>query len=256
MAKNNFRPLPALTPKDILRFQRKVDVRGPDDCWLWTSTKIRQGYGFFGKNGQSFLASRFAYFMHTGIDPKDRLVCHKCDNPPCCNPGHLFLGTYADNSNDMVMKGRANRPTGDKSWTRMYPERVPKGEDHWMRKSPEKVPKGQHRFNAKLTEAQIKEIRDTYLPWNEGEFGSVALARRFGVTRACILHAARGLTYKNIDGVSRSSDRSIATECLHGHKYTEGNIYLYLGKMRCRTCRAQQVENRKLRSKNSQLNKS
>ncbi len=89
-----------LTPKQLTRFWEHVDIGTIDDCWDFRSHKHK--YGSF----QHLVASRVAYFLHYGIDPGEQLVCHSCDNPPCCNPSHLFLGDYKANKQDCMDKGR------------------------------------------------------------------------------------------------------------------------------------------------------
>lgn len=70
-------------------------------------------YAGFNLGREMFRASRFAYFFQTGIDPVDKLICHRCDNPLCVNPGHLFEGTPLDNQRDCAAKGRKNSPAGE-----------------------------------------------------------------------------------------------------------------------------------------------
>jgi hypothetical protein len=94
----------------VIRFWAKVDKRGPDDCWPWTGARRRRGYGVIsvgaGSNRKMVVASRLSWEMANGAIPPGMMICHKCDNPPCVNPGHLFLGTGADNARDTVRKGR------------------------------------------------------------------------------------------------------------------------------------------------------
>lgn len=96
------------------RFWEKVDKTG--DCWEWTGFKNRQGYGQFQvstKNGQP--AHRVSFELANGKIPDGMHVCHKCDNPPCVRPDHLFLGTPSDNMKDMVKKGRNISPNALKT---------------------------------------------------------------------------------------------------------------------------------------------
>lgn len=88
------------------RFWMRVDKSG--ECWTWTAARGDHGYGSFtDDDGRSVSAHRFSHQLHYGPIPKGLVVCHKCDNPPCVRPDHLFLGTQADNVRDMQAKGRA-----------------------------------------------------------------------------------------------------------------------------------------------------
>jgi len=87
-------------------FWSKVDIRGKDECWNWTAGKLPTGYGLFYRKGHSKFTHRIAWEFVNGIIPDGMLVCHHCDNPACCNPAHLFLGTDFDNMSDMIKKGR------------------------------------------------------------------------------------------------------------------------------------------------------
>lgn len=98
-----------LSAEQIEKFWRRVDVRGPDECWPWRTAKPGE-YGIFSLNGGGMrIASRVALQISIGPLPSDILACHRCDNPPCCNPAHLFPGTHEQNMQDMVSKGRAKR---------------------------------------------------------------------------------------------------------------------------------------------------
>ncbi len=93
--------------KTIARFWAKVDRRGPDDCWPWLAARHDKpfDYGAFGFDGQTRLTHRIAFFIANGRWP-DPCGCHRCDNPPCCNPAHIFEGSRADNMHDMFRKNR------------------------------------------------------------------------------------------------------------------------------------------------------
>lgn len=89
-------------------FWSKVDRSGgPDACWPWTMARLPRGYGVLAYQQRQTYSHRVAYLLDSGFIPDNvPFVCHTCDNPPCCNPDHLWLGTHADNMADMVAKGR------------------------------------------------------------------------------------------------------------------------------------------------------
>jgi len=104
-------------------------------CMILTGSDNGTGYGRVHHAGRAMLGHRASWEIHNGPIPKGLVVCHKCDNPPCFNPQHLFIGTYSDNARDMLAKGRDR-----------HPPTSPKiqGEKHPL---------------AKLTAAQVREIR-------------------------------------------------------------------------------------------------
>jgi hypothetical protein len=116
-------------------------------CWIWQGGINHFGYGVYCTNSTLMGAHRFSYILENGPIPKGMVICHKCDNPPCVNPDHLFLGTPSDNLRDMVQKGRNA--------------------------------KGEKSGNAKLSVEQVKTIRDSFA---RGELTKTQLARIYHVT--------------------------------------------------------------------------
>lgn len=136
------------TEKDKKRFWEKVKIGKPDECWEWQAHTARR-YGGFRLNKKIEKAHRAAYFLSTGDDPKNMLVCHSCDNPICCNPKHLWKGTHDDNMRDMVKKGRSFQHRSIKN------------------------------SNGKLTDEEVKEIRKLYVP---KKYTLKRLAKQFEVS--------------------------------------------------------------------------
>jgi len=162
-----------LTPKQVDRFWSHVDRRGPDDCWEWQLGRDVRGYGFVkiteSVNGRDqYFAHRVAYFLGHGEFPSELGVLHRCDNPPCCNPAHLFVGTQLDNVRDMYEKGRQNRPYGDRIWT------------------------------TKLTEEDVRAIRSRYRRGVRG-CGVEAIARDYGVHHVTINAIVQRRTWKHVE---------------------------------------------------------
>lgn len=86
-----------------------LKIHKTKDCWLWVGAKMGSGYGVMRDSDQSMQgAHRISYKLYKGDIPKDKIICHTCDNKSCVNPDHLFLGTQSDNMQDMHKKGRAN----------------------------------------------------------------------------------------------------------------------------------------------------
>ncbi len=156
----------AIDPTD--RFWKSVKIGNDSDCWEWQAGKMQAGYGVIGVGRKILYTHRYSYELHNGPIPKGFFVCHHCDNPPCCNPDHLFLGTDRDNKHDMIKKGRNFIP-------------APRlGENH---------------FGAKLTDNMVREIR---IRSNQGEIGT-ALAREFGVRPAAISAIIRRRSWTHVE---------------------------------------------------------
>jgi len=90
----------------IDRFWSKVAKAGAGDCWPWSASTVRGGYGKFSIESRYVQAHRLSWVLAHGQISGALLVLHRCDNPPCVNPSHLFLGTHLDNVIDMYAKGR------------------------------------------------------------------------------------------------------------------------------------------------------
>lgn len=99
------------TESQIQRFWANVPKGDADTCWLWTGSRMRTGYGaLWLARGRQVYAHRMMLMLETGADiPPSLSVCHRCDNPPCVNPAHLFVGTNTDNVRDSVRKHRDGR---------------------------------------------------------------------------------------------------------------------------------------------------
>lgn len=80
-------------------------------CWVWTASRFKNGYGQCRYQDQS-KAHRVSWLIHRGVIPKGVCVLHRCDNRPCVNPQHLFLGSQKDNMRDMILKGRDDKVKG------------------------------------------------------------------------------------------------------------------------------------------------
>ena len=150
--------------KIVKRFWAKVKVGAPDECWEWQGNRLSSGYGRMYIKRRTVRAHRVAYELRNGVIPTGLFVCHKCDNPACVNVAHLFLGTPQENSRDMVRKKR--QASGNKNASRRYPERRPKGETH---------------YKAKLTDGQVRAIRQM-----RGQIPQHVLADQYNVSRSLI----------------------------------------------------------------------
>jgi len=177
------------------RFYSHVQRDSPDGCHLWLACRDGRGYGIFTQHQQNLLAHRVAWILVHGPIPDGLFVLHRCDNPPCVNVAHLFLGTATDNIRDATAKGRTRK--GDQHWSHVHPERrargdrhgsqthpdsVARGARHGSKLHPNSVPRGERHHKNVLTDAQILEIR------RRAKQGDVRaqIARDFSVTATTV----------------------------------------------------------------------
>ncbi len=155
-----------LTEKQQANFWRHVDKSGGTDaCWPWMGLRTRlMQYGCFSINKRIRMAHRVAYRIQFGYFPIHLKICHRCDNPPCCNPSHHFVGTQAENVADMDAKGRRRPPTPENSGFRRHPELAMRGEKNGF---------------AKLTAENALSIRREF---STGTIYKRELAAKYGVS--------------------------------------------------------------------------
>lgn len=170
------------TEKD---FWKHVAIGGQDECWPWTAGLDDHGYGRVRYHQKEWKAHRLSWFLTFGDDPGELNICHKCDNPPCCNPAHFFRGTDADNMHDCAVKGRHPR---NKT------EYLPSGDRHHSRLRPEVMARGEKNGSAVLTAEKVLEIRARRA---RGE-SLRALARAYGVSKGTITFIVQRQTWKHI----------------------------------------------------------
>ena len=171
------------------RFWQHVDKRGPDECWEWTGRRTQKtsrtargvGYGQFVlyppdvPKKKTVIASRLAYTLHHGKEPEN-LVLHTCDNPPCCNPDHLYDGTHKDNARDRDSRGRNGWATGK------YDNR--------------NTVRGTRQHLAKLDEEKVREIRRLYAT---GRYSQLKLGEMYGINQSNISEVVRRKTWAHVD---------------------------------------------------------
>jgi hypothetical protein len=166
-----------LVPARVPVIVRLVEnVRREGDCLVWTGTCRPDGYGVMSDRGRVRRVHVVAWEAENGPVPSGRCVLHRCDNPPCLDPRHLFLGTRRDNGEDRHAKGR----------TVLHPENLMPGYHG---------PTGERHHKAKLTDADVLEIRRL-----SGSMTQRALATRYGVAQSSIWAVVNGLTWSTGGG--------------------------------------------------------
>jgi len=145
-------------------FWDKINALDDTDCWIYVGSKDKDGYGLIKNNQHLMKSHRVAWELtHKSEIPDGMMICHYCDNPPCCNPYHLFLGTMLDNARDMIDKGRKVSSPGERNGA------------------------------TKLTWEHVARIRSIY---TTGEVTQAKLASDFGVSQSLIGLIVRGDIWK------------------------------------------------------------
>lgn len=183
-----------LSQSDLDRFWRSFVPAELDSCWVWRKTVASTGYGFFPIKGKYFGAHRVSWIVFRGQIQNGLWVLHKCDNPTCVNPNHLFLGTPADNTADMVSKGRQARGERHRSVT--SPETLAWGDKNGMRKHPEAVRRGMAAMNHKLSDEDVRDIKSRIASGKHGI--GAALAREYGVSQEKISQIKLNKSWRHI----------------------------------------------------------
>ena len=132
--------------KYLYKLLNNVIINDETGCWEWQGATLRGGYGNLRVDGKNCQTHRLSYEFYVGDIPKGMLVCHHCDNPSCCNPEHLFLGTYLDNAKDRNNKDRQA--------------------------------KGETCAQSKLTEQDVLKIRAL---WDAGNISMRKIAKRYNM---------------------------------------------------------------------------
>ena len=171
----NLRKLGGRKPKPpVVRFEESYMPEPNSGCWLWLGSVWGNGYGRIKINGECKKASRASWEIHNGAIPTGMYVCHRCDNPACVNPDHLFLGTPKDNIADCIKKGRLPNNSGNK----VFRENMGR-------------PGEKNRF-AKLTESQVISIRKDGRRY-------VEISKDYGITPECVSQIVNRKTWKHLE---------------------------------------------------------
>jgi hypothetical protein len=151
------------------RFWSRVEAGPAGLCWEWTGPiSHKGGYAIVRANKRNYLAHRLAWMFAHGTIPEGLVIRHKCDNPKCCNPLHLELGTHLDNQHDMIIRGRRKKSGA----------------------------KGTRNCKAKLSDSLVREIRALYA---SGSTSTPKLAQQYGVTQGLISQIVLKRIWRHVD---------------------------------------------------------
>lgn len=159
-------------------------------CWEWKGSRSEKGYGLIKVDGKSRRAHRVAAMLWLGFDiDSDLYICHKCDNPPCCNPDHLFIGTHQDNMLDRVIKSGSLERKRQQRFKHV--DKVVKQIVDALHKFNKKKHNKQH--NCKINKDIAEEIRNKY---NQGNTSQRKLAKEYGLAHSNIKNIVNGASWK------------------------------------------------------------
>jgi hypothetical protein len=175
-------------------FWALVQRGAPNVCWPYTGPKTALGYGAITYRKKSWRAHRLAWTLTHGPIPIGKVVCHKCDNPPCCNPECLFLGSNGDNTRDAQRKGRL--ASGERHPSKIHGTGyLPHGDDHPLRKDPELAARGEENGGAIISEPTAIAILARRQATGQS---SRIIAREFGCSAAIVKRLLRGETWVHL----------------------------------------------------------
>jgi predicted DNA-binding protein YlxM (UPF0122 family) len=175
------------------RFERQYKVDDESGCWVWTGATEGGGYGTIGVNGGSMGAHRYSYKLHNGEIPEGAFICHKCHNPPCVNPDHLYAGDAKTNAQDAIDNG---------DWPELY---------------------GEEQGHASLTNAEAESLRNEYAAG-----ATVAeLSDDYDVSAGSVSRIINGKSYPNAGGpIATDTYERMAKrgEDVENSKFTETDV--------------------------------
>jgi HNH endonuclease len=185
------------TPVFAAHFWRRVAIGAAPVCWDFKGFRDKNGYGYFSGSGRTGRAHRLAWELVYGPIPSGMLVCHACDNPTCCNPGHLWLGTQQDNARDRERKGRGGARKVD-------PRTRLRGEAHGR---------------SRLTDIEVVELRRLH----RLGVGPKELARRFAMPLRRVTHVIYYDEWKHVpDSDEPPTVRSVYLALLKHVRHSQG----------------------------------